>query len=289
MKKSSRSYRPVVSQRQANNTLAQQVLLHKVRAFTDQPLGGNPAGVICFAQFPSDADLQQLAWLSAQPVTAMLRPTLGGYQIRWFTPQQEINLCGHGTLAAAALLFQQDPAATQFRFFSLHGDILVHQDAAGFQLCLPLFELSALAVAELPPAITQGVAVAAAAGRDLILELSTKQQVLDYQPDLLAIRRLPWHALIVTAANDEIDNPCYWLRYFAPGIGIDEDPATGSAHCSLLPYWQARHPTQNNITWQAQQCSAQGGEFQVRRVGQQLELTSQAKVLDAEVLVWIPG
>ncbi|MBU2280633.1 MAG: PhzF family phenazine biosynthesis protein, partial [Gammaproteobacteria bacterium] len=76
-------------------------ILYRLRAFTDKPLGGNPAGVICFEQFPSAEQLQQLAWQSAQPVTAMVAKVTGGYQIRWFTPQQEINLCGHGTLAAA--------------------------------------------------------------------------------------------------------------------------------------------------------------------------------------------
>lgn len=256
----------------------QTVLVQQVRAFTNQPQGGNPAGVICFAQFPSPVQLQQLALQSAQPVTAMLAPADGGYQIRWFTLQQEINLCGHGTLAAAAVLFSQHPAATKLQFFSRYGDISVRKDAAGFSLCLPLFTLTPVALHDLPAAITQGQTVAAASGRDLILELASKQQVLDYRPDFVAIRQLPWHALLVTAFDDTAATPCYWLRYFAPSIGIDEDPATGSAHCSLLPYWQVKYPDQQG-PWQARQCSAQGGEFQLRRVGEQLELTSQAVIL----------
>ncbi len=261
-----------------NKTPLQAVLLQKVRAFTNQPKGGNPAGVMCFTQFPPDLQLQQLALNSRQPVTAMLAPADGGYQIRWFTPQQEINLCGHGTLAAAAGLFSQLPAATQLQFFSRYGDISVRKDAAGFSLCLPLFTLTPVELHELPAAITQGQTVAAASGRDLILELASKQQVLDYRPDFVAIRQLPWHALLVTAFDDKAATPCYWLRYFAPSIGIDEDPATGSAHCSLLPYWQAKYPELQE-QWQARQYSAQGGEFQLRRVGNQLELTSQAVIL----------
>jgi predicted PhzF superfamily epimerase YddE/YHI9 len=261
-----------------------KVQLQLVRAFTDQPQGGNPAGVICFAEFPSQAQLQQLALQAKQPVTSMIAPTEGGYQIRWFTPQQEINLCGHGTLAAAAVLFCADPSLTQLQFFSQHGDISVRKDAAGYSLCLPLFVLSAVVVDELPVAITQGQTVAAASGRDLILQLASKQQVFDYQADFSAIRQLPWHALLVTAFDDTATNPCYVLRYFAPSIGIDEDPATGSAHCSLLPYWQAKYPKLPG-QWQAQQCSAEGGEFKLRRMGDQLELTSQAVLVSAKWLV----
>lgn len=254
------------------------IKLQRVRAFTNKPQGGNPAGVICFAQLPSPVQLQQLALQSAQPVTAMLAPADGGYQIRWFTPQQEINLCGHGTLAAAAVLFSYHPAITQLQFFSRYGDISVRKDATGFSLCLPLFALQPEVVTTLPQTITQQLTVAAASGRDLILELASPQQVLDYQPDFSAIRQLPWHALLVTAFDNTATTPCYWLRYFAPSIGIDEDPATGSAHCSLLPYWQAKYPELQE-QWQARQCSAQGGEFQLRRVGNQLELTSQAVIL----------
>jgi len=254
------------------------VRMQKVRAFTDKLHGGNPAGVICFLQFPAQAQLQQLALQNNQPVTAMVAPTADGYQIRWFTPQQEINLCGHGTLAAAAVLFSKHPALTQLQFFSRYGDISVRKDAAGLSLFLPIFVLIPVAITTLPRAITQGLTVAAATSRDLILELASPQQVLDYQPDFSAIQQLPWHALLVTAFDDTAATPCYVLRYFAPSIGIDEDPATGSAHCSLLPYWQAKYPDQQG-QWQARQCSAQGGEFQLRRVGEQLELTSQAVIL----------
>lgn len=258
------------------------IQLHLVRAFTDLPKAGNPAGVICFEQFLPDHQLQQLALQANQPVTAMVAPTNNGYLIRWFTAQQEINLCGHGTLAAAAVLFAKSPAMSQVAFFSRYGTLQVCKNVAGFSLCLPLFELSELAIAELPAAITQGQTVAAACSRDLILELASMQQVIDYKPDFNAIRQLPWHALLLTAFDDAA-SPGYVLRYFAPSIGIDEDPATGSAHCSLLPYWQMKYPDLVG-TWQARQCSEQGGDFKLRRVGEQLELTSQAVLISEEWL-----
>lgn len=253
--------------------------LAKVRAFTSDPQGGNPAGVMVLADvFAIDSlTLQQWATQSAEPVTAFVSATTTGYQIRWFTPTQEINLCGHGTLAAAALLFDLHPELPRLQFFSRFGDIAVAKTAAGLSMVLPAFALQPQAVAELPLAITQQQAVAAAVGRDLILELSSAQQVLDYQADFSAIRQLPWHALLITALLDEQPAAGYCLRYFAPGIGIDEDPATGSAHCSLLPYWQAQYPKQQQ--WQAQQFSPQGGSFSLRSIDARVELTSQAIVL----------
>jgi predicted PhzF superfamily epimerase YddE/YHI9 len=280
---------------------AMVLILYRLRAFTDKAQGGNPAGVICFEQFPSAEQLQQLAWQSAQPVTAMVAKVTGGYQIRWYTPQQEINLCGHGTLAAAAVVFAREPALTVLQFFSEYGDIVVRRHSGGFSLCLPVFTLTPVAVKQLPLTITQGNAVAAASGRDLILELASLQQVVDYQPDFSAISKLPWHALLVTALDTSEAEPCYWLRYFAPSIGINEDPATGSAHCSLLPYWVGRiaawqtknalqplkeHPQQGS--WRARQCSAEGGEFQLRLKDGQVELTSQA-VLLGEVALELPA
>ncbi len=279
-------------------------ILYRVRAFTDKPQGGNPAGVICFEQFPSAVQLQQLAWQSAQPVTAMVAKAIVGYQIRWFTPQQEINLCGHGTLAAAAVVFAREPILTVLQFFSEHGDMVVRRHRGGISLCLPVFTLTSLAVKQLPQSITQGNAVAAASSRDLILELASLQQVVDYQPDFSAISQLPWHALLVTALDTSAAEPCYWFRYFAPSIGINEDSATGSAHCSLLPYWTGRAaawPAENShapsdypVTdhqqqrrWRAWQCSAEGGEFQLRLLGGQVELTSQA-VLLGEVTLALP-
>lgn len=261
-----------------------------VRAFSATPAGGNPAGVLQLtAGLCSDlstAQLQQLAAQSAQPVTAFVWAVAGGYAIRWFTPAQEINLCGHGTLAAAAVLFAQQPACSTLQFFSAYGEIAVTRTRGGYCLQLPCFALQPIAVTELPPSVSQGLTIAAAVGRDLILELNSAAAVRAYQPDFQAMRQLPWHAVLVTALAETAataEPPCYLLRYFAPAIGIDEDPATGSAHCSLLPYWQAKMP-QPDQRWQARQCSSAGGEFELQRLGAVLQLTSQAVICGERLL-----
>ncbi len=261
-----------------------------VRAFSADPTGGNPAGVVQLSTGLSSklstAQLQQLAAQSAQPVTAFVWAVAGGYQIRWFTTAQEINLCGHGTLAAAAVLFAQQPACATLQFFSAYGDLAVTSTSGGYCLQLPCFALQAITVAELPPSVSQGLTLAAAVGRDLVLELHSAAAVWAYQPDFPAIRQLPWHAVLVTALAETAttaEPPCYLLRYFAPGIGIDEDPATGSAHCSLLPYWQAKMP-QPDQRWQAIQCSSSGGEFELQGQGAVLQLTSQAVICGERLL-----
>lgn len=261
-----------------------------VRAFSAHPAGGNPAGVVLLnAELSSDlssVQLQQLAAQSAQPVTAFVKAAAGGYTIRWFTPTQEINLCGHGTLAAAAVLFAQQPTCSTLQFFSTYGDIAVTRTERGYCLQLPCFALPPIAVTALPLSVTQGRTIAAAVGRDLVLELNSAAAVRAYQPDFQAMRQLPWHAVLVTALAETAataEPACYLFRYFAPGIGIDEDPATGSAHCSLLPYWQAKLP-QPEQRWQAIQCSSAGGEFEVQQLGSVLQLTSQAVVYGQRVL-----
>jgi predicted PhzF superfamily epimerase YddE/YHI9 len=277
-----------------------QIVLSLVRAFTSHPQGGNPAGVVQLATAVADegataeigaiqtSQLQQLAAQSAQPVTAFVWPVVGGYQIRWFTPSMEINLCGHGTLAAAAVLFSQQAQRSRLQFYSAYGEMTVERSDTGLCLQLPCFALQSIAVSDLPHKVTQGLTIAAAFGRDLILELANADAVRAYQPDFTAMRQLSWHAVLVTALSETAaveGTPCYVLRYFAPSIGIDEDPATGSAHCSLLPYWQAKKP-QPEQRWRAQQYSNAGGDFVLQQQGSVLRLTSQAVLLGQRQLDW---
>lgn len=282
------------------SSLKPEIVLSLVRAFTTNPQGGNPAGVVQLAaalaadvatvqvSAINTSQLQQLAAESAQPVTAFVWPVVGGYQIRWFTPSMEINLCGHGTLAAAAVLFSQEAHRSRLQFYSVYGDMTVERTDTGFCLQLPCFPLQPIAVSDLPRSVTQGLTIAAAIGRDLVLELASAAAVRAYQPDFAAMRQLNWHAVLVTALSETetVDaEPCYVLRYFAPAIGIDEDPATGSAHCSLLPYWQKKRP-QPESRWRAQQYSEAGGDFVLQQQGSVLRLTSHAVLLGQRQLGW---
>ncbi len=237
--------------------MPQQFAVELVFAFSSATCAGNPAAVVLFETFAPTELLQQLATATGQPVTVMLCPAHNGYQIRWFSSSTEINLCGHGTLAAAAVLFNQQKNSLQsneLAFYSPFGNITVAKQQQHFCLTLHAFALQALALESLAAGIIQG-AIRAASSRDLILEFASAAEVAAYQPDFAAICLLPWHAVIVTAASAQGG---YVFRYFAPKIGINEDPATGSVHCSLMPYWASRL---GHGPIQARQLSATGGEF----------------------------
>lgn len=235
-----------------------------VHAFSSRTCAGNPAAVVVFDEFPPTELLQQLAAATLQPVTVMLCQQQSGYHIRWFSSSAEINLCGHGTLAAAAVLFNEPNNTNQsneLAFYSPFGNITVAKQDNHFCLTLSAFALQAQALDTLAATITQG-AMRAASSRDLVLEFATSAEVAAYQPDFAVICLLSWHAVIVTAASPQGD---YVFRYFAPKIGINEDPATGSAHCSLMPYWASRL---GHGPIRACQLSATGGEFVVQLLPQ---------------------
>ncbi len=250
--------------------------------FCSDSASGNPAAVYVLAQWPADAVLQTLAVDQPVPVTAfvVLPPALTEQQpieIRWFAGRQEINLCGHGSLAAAAFVLSQRPQWQQVQLTSMFGDISVARSSltlaalsAGhdsFVMCLPAWPAQRLAeLSQLTESLqlsAQGVVVTDYfATRDLVLVLASAAQVQAFVPDFALLKQLgPYHALILTAALDSADSSQhrgYVLRYFAPNIGINEDLATGSAQCSLAPYWLQHFGVQQ---LQVQQLSSAGGYF----------------------------
>jgi len=247
--------------------------------FCSDTLCGNPAAVFWLEHWPDDDRLQAMAAGQPAPVTAFICVPAGpdhevAIAIRWFAGRQEINLCGHGSLAAAALLFARQPQRQHVLLTSRFGDLQVTRSDMVLAADLPVFALTLPAWPAQRPdglsALVQSLNVLAQGGeltdcfatRDLIVVLATAAQVLAYEPDFTALLQLQhYHATILTAplyAPDGRSVIGYVLRYFAPNIGIDEDLATGSAHCSLAPYWLAR----SGVTrLQAQQLSAGGGYF----------------------------
>ena len=265
--------------------------------FCSDSASGNPAAVYALTQWPADAVLQTLAAGQPVPVTAfvVLPPALTEQQpieIRWFAGRQEINLCGHGSLAAAAYLLSQRPQWQQVQFTSRFGEICVARSSARLAEASGVSERFAMHLpawpAQRPAALksmvdsmnlaAQGaVLIDYFATRDLVVVLENAAQVQAYQPDFTRLcQLLPYHAMILTApllaAND---GHCigYGLRYFAPSIGIDEDIATGSAQCSLAPYWQERL---HLPCLQVQQWSSGGGYFQLQTLNSQQILLQAA-------------
>lgn len=246
---------------------------YQVNAFTTRPEGGNPALVCLFDAWPSDASLLQLAAAATVPEVACLVPKGEGYELRWFAPAAEVDLCGHATLAAAHVLYHHRGASQgQLRFHTRSGLLAVGRVPGGLQLNFPAR----------PATPVPGQDVLAALGcehgevfraRDYMVVLERREQVANLQPDLRRVAALDAMGVIATAPGTSED---FVSRYFAPRVGIDEDPVTGSAHCTLAPYWACRLGKQR---LRARQLSRRGGELEVEIRDDRVLLTGQAVTL----------
>jgi PhzF family phenazine biosynthesis protein len=256
----------------------------QVDAFTDTPFAGNPA-VVCLLPAPRDEGwMQKVAREMNLSETAFLVPQADGYALRWFTPAVEVVLCGHATLASAHVLWEDGhlPAGRQARFHTKSG--LLTGDRAGEWI-----ELDFPAKREEPAPAPAGLAEALGAapkyiGRnqfDYLVEVDGEATVRGLKPDHGALAALPVRGVIVTA---RADSPGYDFvsRFFAPGSGVAEDPVTGSAHCTLGPFWQSRLGKRELVAYQA---SPRGGVVRVRVAGERVMLGGKAvTVLRGELL-----
>jgi PhzF family phenazine biosynthesis protein len=249
--------------------------IFQVDSFSAAPFAGNPAGVCPLAADRPDAWLQAVAREMNLSETAFLRPAAGGYHLRWFTPTVEVNLCGHATLASAHILWTEgyaDPGQ-ELRFQTRSGLLTARSDGGWIELNFPARPEEPAAV---PPGLEAALGVRAVyAGRnvdDLVVLLENEDAVWAVQPDFAALRRLPVRGVSVTAAADD-PRFDFVSRFFAPAVGVDEDPVTGSAHCCLAPFWQRRLNKSEMVGFQA---SARGGVVRVRLAGDRVMLIGQA-------------
>ncbi|MFZ4763006.1 MAG: PhzF family phenazine biosynthesis protein [Alphaproteobacteria bacterium] len=216
--------------------------LYQVDSFTDSLFSGNPAAVVPLEQWPEDKLLQAIALENNLSETAFfVKDNNGDYEIRWFTPTVEVDLCGHATLAAAAVIMEKiAPTQQKIRFYSRHsGELAVTHDETGlYWLDFPTrFPVAC----DIAPS-EWGAAEALDAGRDLILRLANPEAVQQYQPNLEKMSSLSWDGVLITAAvakaeKDKFSHADFVSRCFFPKLGVLEDPVTGSAHTSLSPYW----------------------------------------------------
>lgn len=254
--------------------------LYQVDAFTDRPFGGNPAAV-CLLSEPREAEWMQLvAREMALSETAFLHPVPeeaeGGWRLRWFTPAIEVELCGHATLASAHVLWESGRLAPEetARFHTLSGLLTAERRDGVIELDFP-----GRAADEVEP--PEGLAAALGVtprfvGRsryDYLLEVASEDEVRASVPDHTRLRTLPVRGVIITAAGSPSGLYDFVSRFFAPGSGVDEDPVTGSAHCTLGVYWAARLGKTSFLAWQA---SARGGAVRVRIEGDRVKLGGQA-------------
>lgn len=243
--------------------------IFQVDAFTTRRFAGNPAAVMPMESFPADATLQAIAAENNLAETAFLVLENGDYRLRWFTPTTEVPLCGHATLASAAVLMERlDPGRTQVVFHSASGPLTVKRNAAGYVMDFPARPSNQIPP---PPGLAEALGAVPtevfANSFNYLALLGSLQLLRELAPDMPALARLDRPGIIVTAAGDETHD--FVSRYFAPAKGIPEDPVTGSAHCMLAPFWASRL---GKTTFRAFQASPRGGEVICRLKGDRVEL-----------------
>jgi len=243
--------------------------LYQLDAFSDRPFGGNPAAVVLLEEWLPDATLQAIAAENNLSETAFVLPRAGVSPLRWFTPTLEIDLCGHATLAAAHVLFRRFPSSSQVTFRTQSGDLTVFRD--GEWLCMD-FPSRPGVPCEIDESLLSAIGARpreALRARDLLVIFESEAEVRAFRPDLAKIAALDAFALIVSAPGDAVD---FVSRFFAPGAGVAEDPVTGSAHCTLIPYWARRLGRAKLV---ARQLSARGGELRCELRGERVIIAGQ--------------
>jgi PhzF family phenazine biosynthesis protein len=247
-----------------------RIPLYHLDAFTSRLFGGNPAAVCPLESWPADAVLQHIAAENNLSETAYLVGSAGDYEIRWMTPVQEIDLCGHATLASAWVIANRlEPGRDEMRFRSKSGPLVVRRDGDLLTLDFPSRPPEP---AEADPALLKGLGRPPRevwASRDYMVVFDTEDEVRGLQPDMAALAAAERFAVIVTAPGREVD---FVSRFFAPKAGIPEDPVTGSAHCTLTPYW-ARRLKRPRL--QARQVSPRGGELVCEDRGDRVDIAGR--------------
>ncbi|MEA3327760.1 MAG: PhzF family phenazine biosynthesis isomerase [Chloroflexota bacterium] len=259
--------------------------LYQVDTFTHQPFTGNPAAV-CLLQKPvPDKWMQSLAAEMNLSETAFLLPENGDWYLRWFTPKTEVDLCGHATLASARVIFELHPTLRDhpIKFHTRSGLLLARWVDDMVELDFPAMRPEPIEVS--PDALSVlGVNVVAGArsGDYFLFEAESDQAVREAAPDFRALAESAMPEVIITARSvDPVFD--FISRFFAPRLGINEDPVTGSAHCLLAPYWAEK---MGKNVFKAYQASKRGGRLQVRLVGERVRISGAARMIfSAELLV----
>ena len=246
-----------------------------VDAFTGKPFEGNPAAVCLLDGAPDPSWMQDVAREMNLSETAFVSARDDGYDLRWFTPVLEVDLCGHATLASAHVLWEAggcDPQGT-ISFHTRSGVLECHQRTDRIEMDFPARPVEETdAPKELIDALGAKPTSMGKSAVGYVVELGSEQDVRDLSPDFGRLREIPdgWTCVTAVASTPGFD---FVSRYFAPQAGIDEDPVTGSAHCALADYWSKRS---GRSDFRAYQCSVRGGVVFVRLDGDRVKLGGQA-------------
>lgn len=243
--------------------------IFQVDAFTSRRFAGNPAAVMLMDRFPPDAVMQAVAGENNLAETAFLIREGADYRLRWFTPATEVPLCGHATLASAAVVLERlEPGRRQVVFHSASGPLAVERAGTGYRMDFPARPAKPVPA---PPGLAAALGVApletSVNAFNYLALLADARALRAAAPDMRALARLDRPGVIVTAPGE--DGYDFVSRYFAPAQGIPEDPVTGAAHCMLAPYWAGRLGKAEFFAYQA---SSRGGEVRCRLTGDRVEL-----------------
>jgi PhzF family phenazine biosynthesis protein len=249
--------------------------IYQVDAFAEKVFTGNPAAVCPLDEWPDDQFMQNIAMENNLAETAFYVKSGDEYQLRWFTPTVEVALCGHATLATAFVLFNYENHKGDKIMFSTRqsGVLTVTREGDFLTLNFPADEIEPVEITpQMLYCFNSRPKVAFKGKTDHMLIFESEQQIRDIQPDLNKIRTLFDRGVIVTAMGDQVD---FVSRFFAPNVGIDEDPVTGSAHTTLTPYWSS---ILGRKEMNAQQLSKRGGSLKCRYLNDRVEISGQARI-----------
>lgn len=249
--------------------------IYQVDAFTDHVFGGNPAAVCPIEQWPEDAVLQNIAMENNLAETAFYLRQEDSFELRWFTPTVEVDLCGHATLAAAYIIFYLDGHKGKTIEFNSprSGKLTVTNNEETLTLNFPSDEfIEVVVTGELTSGFNIKPKQAFKGKTDYMLLYDSEQEIIDLIPHYEHIAKVAGRGVIVTAPGDSVD---FVSRFFAPQSGVNEDPVTGSAHTTLTPYWAKQTGKE---TMNAMQLSPRKGHLQCRYLQDRVEISGKARL-----------
>jgi PhzF family phenazine biosynthesis protein len=261
-----------------------RIPIYQIDAFADRPFAGNPAAVCPLDDWLPDEVMQGIALENNLSETAFLvRQGEDGYRLRWFTPALEVALCGHATLASGYLVLNRlAPERASVAFDTLSGRLEVARDGALLRMDLPADPARPIEAPDGLVAALGRTPVEIHQASYLMAVYESEAEIRTLAPDIGALGQIGPGNVIVTALGDAVD---FVSRFFAPGAGIPEDPVTGSAHCTLMPYWAARL---GRDKLEARQISARGGRLVCELAGERVHL-SGACAFYMEGTIELPG
>ena len=254
------------------------IAYYQIDSFASELFAGNPAGVCIVPAFPANDVMQKIAAENRHSETAFVVARADGdFYLRWFTPVVEDDLCGHATLAAAYALSLRGHGAWPVRFHTVSGLLTVNRDHDRFEMDFPA---RPAVPCEIPIGLLSALGLETAEvmrePRDYLIVVNRAEVVRNLKPDMAALAKIDMGksggAIITAVGENDVDYVC---RFFAPSEGIDEDPGTGSIHCTLVPYWAGRTGKQ---TFRVQQLSPRGARMWCTLVGDRVKIAGEAKL-----------